>query len=38
MKVGKAKCPNASHPTELHGKKESSVDAEHRSSITGSSA
>jgi hypothetical protein len=26
MKGGKAKCPNASDPTELHGWKESSVD------------
>jgi len=38
MKVGKAKCLNASDPTELHGWKESSVDAEHLCSTTGSSA
>ena len=38
MKVGKAKCLNASDPIELHGWKESSVDGEHLCSITGSSA
>jgi hypothetical protein len=31
----KAKCLNASHPTELHGWKENAVDAEHLGSITG---
>jgi hypothetical protein len=35
---GKAKCLNASDPTELHGWKESSVDGERLGSITGSSA
>jgi hypothetical protein len=38
MKGGKAKCLNASDPTELHGWKENAVDDEHLSSITGSSA
>ena len=38
MKVGKAKCLNASDPTELHGWKESSVDGEPLRSIIGSSA
>jgi len=38
MKGGKAKCLNASHPIELHGWKESSVDAERLGPITGSSA
>ena len=38
MKVGKAKCLNASDPTELHGWKENAVDDEHLGSITGSSA
>jgi hypothetical protein len=36
MKGGKAKCLNASDPTELHGWKESSVDDEHLGSINGS--
>jgi hypothetical protein len=36
MKGGKAKCLNASDPTELHGWKESSVDAEHLNSISAS--
>jgi hypothetical protein len=38
MKVGKAKCPNASHPTELHGWKENAVDDEPLCSNAGSSA
>ena len=37
MKGGKAKCLNASDPTELHDLKESSVDAERLGSIAGSS-
>ncbi len=38
MKGGKAKCLNASHPTELHGWKENSVDGEPLGAIEGSSA
>jgi len=38
MKGGKAKCLNASHPTELHGWKENAVDGERLRSIEGSSA
>jgi len=38
MKGGKAKCLNASHPTELHGWKENSVDGERLDFTTGSSA
>jgi len=37
MKGGKAKCLNASDPTELHGWKENAVDGEQLGSITGSS-
>ena len=35
IKGGKAKCPNASDPTELHGWKENAVDDEHLGSIIG---
>jgi len=38
MKVGKAKCLNASDPIELHGWKENVVDDEPLGSITVSSA
>ena len=38
MKVGKAKCLNASDPTELHGWKENAVDDGSLGSIIGSSA
>jgi len=38
MKGGKAKCLNASHPTELHGWKENSVDGRQLGSAIDSSA
>ena len=38
MKGGKAKCLNASHPTELHGWKENAVDGERLGSAIDSSA
>ncbi len=38
MKGGKAKCLNASDPTELHGWKENAVDGERLDFVIGASA